>query len=118
MVVQSFFEKIDTLSNKELLLPFTVQFLGEEGLDFGALTSSLYQEFFSQIFKEDCRLFEKSERGSTYIPRKGADLKKLELFGKILAKLIYDERVVEVPLATSVFKYLQVQKKYMIILTK
>ena len=35
-------------------------------------------------------------------------LKQFEIFGKILVKLIFDERTCQIPLASSIFKYLQV----------
>ena len=47
------------MNEKQLLGRFVVQFIGEEGIDSGALTSALYREFFSQIFNEKYGLFEK-----------------------------------------------------------
>ena len=52
--VLNFFEK---LSNNDITKKLFVKFIGEEGIDSGALTSSMYREFFTQIFNEKYGLF-------------------------------------------------------------
>ena len=52
--VLNFFEK---LSNNDITKKLIVKFIGEGGIDIGALTSSMYREFFSQIFNEKYGLF-------------------------------------------------------------
>jgi len=92
----------------DFLSRFFVKISDEEGIDAGALTTTLYRRFFQQVFDSKYGLF---ERGMThYLPVKKANseqLLKLELFGRVLLRAIFDERTVDVPLAPSVWKFLQ-----------
>jgi hypothetical protein len=106
--VNCVFDVIKNLPAKSFLSRFFVRIDGEEGIDAGALTTTLYRRFFQQVFDSKHGLF---ERGIThYIPAKNLNkekLLKLQLFGQMLLRAIFDERTVDVPLAPSVWKYLQ-----------
>jgi len=106
--VNCVFDVMKNLPDKSFLSHFIVTIEGEDGIDAGALTTTLYRRFFQQIFDSKHGLF---ERGIThYIPSKNLNkeqLLKLEIFGRVLLRAIFDERTVDVPLAPSVWKYLQ-----------
>ena len=99
---------LDKIGNIDPLKPIRVIFEEEDGIDGGALTTALYNEFFKNIFDEKHNLFKKSENGTHYLPKEDSnDLKKFEMFGRVLVRLLIDERIVSVPLTPSVLKYLR-----------
>lgn len=46
----------------------TSRYEHQPGVDAGALTTSMYRQFFEEIFKPEHRLFERSELGLHYLP--------------------------------------------------
>jgi hypothetical protein len=88
------------------VLPVHVTLSGEEGVDAGGLTSTLYRLFFRDMLLPACGLFECRPRSAVYLPKKGASLNQLTVVGYMIARCIIDERVAEVPLALSVWRHL------------
>ena len=84
--------------------PLRVKFVGEKALDGGAVTSSLYRRFFVEVLQRP-GLFERRGNG-TFLPSINAPLEDMLAFGVALARCVYDERIVELPLASAVYKFL------------
>jgi hypothetical protein len=99
------------------LYPFFVEYQNQEGVDAGALTTSMYRQFFEVVFRPEQTLFERAELGKHFLPLSSASAaslsvtdmqkreKKFESFGRTLLKAVIDERTVAVPLASAVYKY-------------
>lgn len=90
------------------LSPPLARYENQPGVDAGALTTSMYRQFFEEVFKPEHRLFERSELGLHYLPVANPDklqLARLESFARVLLKAIIDERTIAVPLCSAVFKY-------------
>jgi serine/threonine protein kinase len=105
-IVEDVFNTFSKLNN--MMDPIRVMFEGEDGIDAGALTTSMYHSFFSEIFHPKYNLFQQGKEGGHYIPNKSNnELDKFELFGKVLIRLLLDERIVSIPLSSSVLKYLK-----------
>jgi hypothetical protein len=83
--------------------PLKVVFVGEKGSDVGGLTTSLFRRFFQQSLASEI-LFE--QHCGSHLPRRDADLESLFSFGIAISRCLFDERVVELPLSSAVFKYL------------
>ncbi len=95
-----------------LAVQFSVHFEGEEGVDAGALTKSMFNRFLSQACASP--LFETVKKSQRALPRASSGGKETphELFiyralGAALIRTILEERVVEAPFATALFKHLQ-----------
>eukprot|EP00761_Pharyngomonas_kirbyi_P011170 gb/GECH01011195.1/.p1 GENE.gb/GECH01011195.1/~~gb/GECH01011195.1/.p1 ORF type:complete len:924 (+),score=237.76 gb/GECH01011195.1/:1-2772(+) len=91
-----------------LMKTLQISFEGELGEDVGGLTSNLYSEFFNSVINDEHGLFERSDENSNfYLPRSDVnDLTLYEGLGKVLAKCIYDQRIVPQVFPPSVWKFL------------
>lgn len=94
-----------TLTGANQTKPVKITFEGEKGYDSGGLTTSLYRRFFSEVFLPAAGLFE-SKGGSTYLPREDADLTQCFNVGLAIARCLYDERIVELPLSSACLKFM------------
>jgi hypothetical protein len=88
--------------------PLRVKFVGEKAMDSGGVTTSLYRRFFNEVLQRP-GLFER-RGGSTFLPSVRAPLDAMLAFGIALSRCIFDERVVELPIASSVYKFLMDKK--------
>ena len=84
--------------------PLRVQFEGERGSDAGGVTTSLYRRFFGEVLAHGT-YFERRGAG-TYLPAATAPSEAMRAFGIALSRCLFDERVVELPCASAMFKYL------------
>jgi hypothetical protein len=105
----SLYEKINIFNDESILLKrFIIKFENNNAIDAGALTTSFYNKFFKQILINN-ELFI-SGRNGYFLPNEKSisedELSKFELFGKLLIKCIYDERVVECNISHILYKFL------------
>lgn len=94
-----------TLTGANATKTLRVTFDGERGSDAGGLTTSLYRRLFARMLEPSAALFE-ARGGGAYLPRVDADCVRLHSIGVAIARAIYDERVVELPLASATWKYI------------
>ncbi len=93
-----------------LCVRFDVQFEGEDGIDAGALTAAMYTRFLRAACAAT-QLFEAGPQGKC-LPRActALDDEALLLYravGLALARTLVDERAVDAPCASVLFKFLQ-----------
>lgn len=92
------------LQLENLTRPLKVSFEGEKASDSGGVTTSLYRRFYSEILG-DATYFERRGSGS-FLPSPSAPLDAMRAVGISISRCLFDERVVDLPLNTSLFKYL------------
>jgi serine/threonine protein kinase len=107
-IVQETLSKFSSMNEKNLLKRLVVKFVGEEGIDAGALTTALYSRFFKAAAEE---MFEKLSSDSiAFIPKeddgKESTIKQYKALGKLLFKVIYDQRTIPILIASYVIRYL------------
>lgn len=93
-----------SLNPSTILKSFKVTFEGEKGIDSGALTTSLYNRFFSEMLAPENRVFEQ-RGGGVYLPSQNASVEALKAVGVAISRAIYDQRIAELPLSSAVFKF-------------
>ncbi len=84
--------------------PLRVHFDGEKGSDAGGVTSSLYRRFFAEMLG-NAAFFERRGAG-TYLPVATAPVDAMRSFGIAVSRCLFDERVVDLPCASAMFKFL------------
>eukprot|EP01122_Echinamoeba_exundans_P006539 TRINITY_DN185_c0_g3_i1.p1 TRINITY_DN185_c0_g3~~TRINITY_DN185_c0_g3_i1.p1 ORF type:complete len:943 (+),score=133.10 TRINITY_DN185_c0_g3_i1:1101-3929(+) len=83
-----------------------VSFEGEDGIDAGGLTSSLYRLFFEQMLDPAHKIFVKREGSSVYLPTAEASCETLRVIGYVIAHCLVDGRPASIPFASSVWRFL------------
>jgi hypothetical protein len=95
--------------NEGLMKRLYVKFAGEEGIDAGGLTTTaLYSRFFKAVANE---MFEKlSAESNAFVPkedgRSNYTINQYEALGKLLFKVIYDQRTIPLVIANYVIRFL------------
>jgi serine/threonine protein kinase len=107
-IVPKTLERFLRMNKKDLLKKLFVKFIDEEGIDAGALTTALYFRFFKASIGI---LFDKlSTESIVFVPKEDDGEKKTiqnyEALGKILFKVIYDQRTIPFYIAPYVIRYL------------
>jgi len=100
-----------TMTSSNMMKRLVVTFEGEEGIDGGALTTAFYARIFNNIAE---KLFEKVDNNNLFVPicdDKNAkqQIKNERLFesiGKVLIKMIFDQRTMSICLAPYFMRYL------------
>jgi len=89
-----------------------VRFEGEEGIDHGALTTSMYVRFLNEAFKSP--FFQQGSAGKCLpCANQKLDSKSFKIYhavGIALARVLIEELAVRVPCASSMFKFLQMDR--------
>jgi E3 ubiquitin-protein ligase HUWE1 len=83
-----------------------VNFVGEDGVDAGGLTSALYRLFFEQMLAPQHNLFVKRENSSVYLPDPKASPRSLRTVGYMMVRCLLDARAAAIPLAQSVYRWI------------
>lgn len=92
-----------------LCVRFDVKFDGEEGIDGGALTTAMYSRFMKTACASNYFVVSRSGK---VLPHPASDLSEEGLLiyravGVALARTLIDERTVDSPFASALFKFLQ-----------
>lgn len=92
-----------------LCVKFDVRFEGEDGIDGGALTAEMYKRFLQAVCNSE--RFQKGAKGK-FLPRGATelteeDLKIYRAIGVALARILLEERAINVPFASALFKFFQ-----------
>lgn len=92
-----------------------VEFSGEGGYDAGGLTRDFFTELSKQLFNQNYSLFRKSDNGSTYMPNSKSYVQAehigyFKFVGKIIAKAILDNCLLECFFVKSIYKNIVGQK--------
>lgn len=120
-IVNSTLAVVMRASPDSLRMTMKVNFIGEPAVDAGGPTKELFHQFFTALTRTSCDLFVASE-GTTeplFLPYPDPEdseghpmglpndrRRKYEGVGRMLAKCIFDGRIVPVQFAPSFFKFL------------
>ena len=113
-ILDQSFSSMRFLPIKEFLQPTKISFKDEAGIDSGGITAEWYLLLSRSFFAEHHCFFIRCEdaEGSLYtIDRRSRSKSNKELpyyvfYGKLLAKAIYDNRLIDAPLSNHIFHYL------------
>jgi E3 ubiquitin-protein ligase HUWE1 len=92
-----------------------VEFTNEGGQDAGGLTRDFFTELSKELFNQNYSLFRKSDNGSTYMPNSKSYVQVdhigyFKFVGKVIAKAILDNCLLECFFVKSIYKSLVGQK--------
>jgi hypothetical protein len=106
-------EQLGSLPVQKMCLRTNITFENEEGIDSGGITNEWYMQLSRRFFDPKLALFRLHEGCNTYSidPRSSQSasagyLKSFRFVGRIIAKAVYDKRLLDLPLATSLLKQL------------
>jgi serine/threonine protein kinase len=107
-IVPETLSKFSSINEEGLMKRLYVKFAGEEGIDAGGLTTALYSRFFKAVANE---MFEKlSAESNAFVPkedgRSNYTIYQYEALGKLLFKVIYDQRTIPLVIANYVIRFL------------
>jgi len=105
--VRSVLDAFGLITPAQLKKRLSVEFSGQEGevgMDYGALTSNMYREFWSIALdpKSPVQLFEGP--GELKLPHPDSSCADLKVVGKLMMKSLYDMRPLPRGLAPSLYK--------------
>eukprot|EP00639_Heterosigma_akashiwo_P022490 CAMPEP_0206406930 /NCGR_PEP_ID=MMETSP0294-20121207/30140_1 /ASSEMBLY_ACC=CAM_ASM_000327 /TAXON_ID=39354 /ORGANISM="Heterosigma akashiwo, Strain CCMP2393" /LENGTH=734 /DNA_ID=CAMNT_0053865879 /DNA_START=347 /DNA_END=2550 /DNA_ORIENTATION=- len=109
-VFEDSFKKYSSLSAKDLHRRTKIVFAGEEGIDSGGLTKDWFLLLSRCLSSSALKLFSTLPNGDLELKFVGqaseVSLRRLRFAGKVVAKAIYDRQMVDLPLATVLYKHL------------
>lgn len=114
-LVQDSYREVGLLKKEQLCGKFNVHFEGESGIDSGGITTEWYHLLTKALFQPEAKLVICTEACSRYslmpAPRIAGDdrrwhLDRCFMLGRIMAKAVYDKRVVNTPFCTYIYKHL------------
>jgi serine/threonine protein kinase len=112
-IVSSTIVRVSDITARGLRQPWTVVYSDAKGHDDGGLTDDLFVEFFARVLDSDVQMFESAPAedcpisGATYLPCDHNDAyNAYRIVGKLMCKILLDQRAVPMPFATVVFKFI------------
>lgn len=113
-VFEDSFQRFQDLRGEALRGKLRIDFIDEEGMDAGGLTREWFQILSKEIFNQDYGLFTLSATGNTYQPNKDGLYihKKVQIMdyfnfiGKVIAKALWDEQLMEAFFTRSFYKHI------------
>ncbi|GBG31974.1 E3 ubiquitin-protein ligase UPL1 [Hondaea fermentalgiana] len=114
-LVKDSYREVGLLKREQLNARFNVHFDGEDGIDSGGITTEWYQLLTRALFAPSAGLMQCREASKRYaldrVPRGPTENVRwhedqLFMLGRIMAKAVYDKRVVNAPFCTYIYKHL------------
>jgi hypothetical protein len=103
-------DKFMVMTSDDLLKLFKVEFRGEQGYDCAALTTSLYNRVLKSCIGVLLVPLSKKCNSEVFIPVPNADdqyiCEQFKSLGKLLAKVLFDQRTIPVTLASYIWRFL------------
>ena len=103
------------MSSKELQQKLSIQFVGEEGVDAGGVSREWYQQLSKEIFNPNYALFKPSANSVTFQPNPTSFVNEhhlvfFQFVGKILAKALLDNMMLDAYFTRAFYKHILQQK--------
>ena len=109
-VFQDSFQQLRFLNRDELMRPFSIKFVGEEGVDAGGVTREWYSVLCRQMFSPLYALFVKSPDTQSYQPTPyfdDADADDSYRFaGRVVGKALLDGQLLDIHFTRSFYKHM------------
>ena len=104
-ILSSSFKQLQKISPDQWMNKIVIEFIGEEGIDAGGLTTEWFTLIIKELFDPQNNLF-KSTKNESYQPNRSSSLNKnhIELFkfaGKIIARALIQNQCVNAHLSRS-----------------
>ncbi len=102
-ILEDSLQQVDHLPVDDLSRRLNVNFIGEDGIDSGGITTEWYLELSKEFFQKamvkagDCHHY-----GFPAVSEKSV----YSFFGRIMAKAIYDKRLLHAPFCSYIYKFL------------